>query len=249
MLFALGFVIAFAVMFAMRYTRAVPISQTNPRPENDRLVTRILSAKRALFVSAHPDDVEWYCGALVHEMRSRGTEVTFAIATRGGKGLNGAAKRSLEGLRTRHQGNAARVLGGVEVVLYDYPDKKLPEHIEEFARDVELLIKKEQPDLVFSWDPDHIYNPHLDHQAAARAARIAADRLGSKTCYFGSTEPNVWFGFDDNAFKVKLRSIRAHRTEAPPIWFSLGKRFLLKKSKGEGEKIGAKYAEVFRCGD
>jgi LmbE family N-acetylglucosaminyl deacetylase len=227
----------------------VPVSHTKPGPDNDRLLAEILSAKRVLFVSAHPDDIEWYCGALVREMRTRGILVTFAIGTRGGKGLRGLAKRILEGLRTRHQHNAARILGGAEIVLHDYPDKQLPEHIDEFARDIEALIERDKPDIVFSWDPDSIYNPHLDHQAAAKAARIATEKLGSKPCYFGCVEPNIWFGFDEEAFKIKLRSIAAHRTECPPIMSILGRRYITDRCAGEGEKIGARYAEVFRCED
>jgi len=238
-----------AVLVVIGYTRRVPISTNTPQSDNADLVAQLLSAKRVLFISAHPDDIEFYCAGLVHTLRKRGAEVTFAIGTRGGKGRQGAAKARLEGLRSRHQLDSARILGGAEVVFYDYPDKDLPSHVDEFAADLKRLVAQGKPDVVLSWDPDFIYNPHLDHQAAAKAARIATDALGSKVCCYGTREPNLWFGFEEDVFQVKLRSIRAHRTEVPWFFYPFARRFLTKKDIGEGAKIGSRYAEVYRCVD
>lgn len=226
------------------YTRPVPISNNMPQPNNSALLSEIFEAKKALFVGAHPDDIEFYCGGLVYLMREKGIDVIFAVATRGGKGRGGRAKDRLEGLRSRHQLDAARILGGARVVLYDYPDKDLPSHIDEFARDLKTLIAEEKPDIIFSWDPDYIYNPHLDHQAAAKSARTATE--GRDVCFYGTREPNLWLGYGEDVFRVKLRSLRAHRTETPWYFFPLAKRFLVKKSRGEGVAVGSEYAEVFR---
>jgi len=236
-----------AVLVVIGYTGPVPISTTNPQSDNAEMLNELLSARRVLFIGAHPDDIEFYCAGLVFTLRKRGGEVTFAIATRGGKGRQGAAKARLESLRSRHQLDSARTLGGVHVVLYDYPDKDLPSHVEAFASDLKTLIVKLKPDVVLSWDPDSIYNPHLDHQAAASAAKIATDSLGSKVCCYGTREPNLWFGFGDDVFRVKLRSIRAHRTEVPWFFYLFARRFLTKKDTGEGARIGSKFAEVYRC--
>ena len=236
-----------AALIVIGYTRSVPISTNSPSPDNDALLGQLFATKKVLFVGAHPDDLEFYCGGLVHTLRQRGIEVTFAIATRGGKGRQGRAKARLEGLRSRHQLDAARILGGVDVALYDYPDKDLPSHVDEFAADLKRLISEKKPDIVFSWDPVFIYNPHLDHQAAARSAKIATDALDSKVCYYGTREPNLWFGYGEDLFQLKLRSIRAHRTETPWCFYPFARRFVYRKSTGEGAKIGAKYAEVYRC--
>ncbi|MGB9618938.1 MAG: PIG-L deacetylase family protein, partial [Armatimonadota bacterium] len=243
---ALGAIVAGAALTVLAYTRRVPVSSGSPAPDNPELVREVLSSKTVLFVGAHPDDIEFYCGALVHSLLKRGARVTFAIGTRGGKGRQGAAKRRLEGLRTRHQLDSARILGGAEVVLYDYPDKDLPNHVGEFADDLKGLIGKLKPDIVVSWDPDYIYNPHLDHQAGAKAARVAVEASGAKALYYGTREPDLWFGFDEETFRMKLRSIRAHRTEVPWFLYPLARRFLIRKDTAEGAKTGYKYAEVYR---
>jgi LmbE family N-acetylglucosaminyl deacetylase len=226
----------------------VPISPNKPYPENEKLLQDILACENVLFVGAHPDDIEFYCSALVLSLKKQGSSVTFVIATRGGKGRSGKARQRLEQLRTRHQLDAARVLGGeIEVILLDYPDKDLPNHTAEFARDLESLIKRKSFDLVMSWDLDHIYNPHPDHRAAARAAALAVQKTSCKACYYGTKLPNLWLGFDDDVFNIKLKAIRAHRTEVPWFFYPLAKRFLTSKDKAEGAKIGIKYAETYRC--
>lgn len=239
--------LGFAGYVFYRYTGPVPISQTEPTTDNDALRQRIFDAKEVMFVGAHPDDIEFYCGGLVHLLRKAGAQVTFVLATRGGKGRVGGAKKRIEGLRTRHQHDAARILGGVNVIFYDYPDKELPDYVQPLADDLRRLIHREKPDIVFSWDPDYIYNPHPDHQAAARAVEMGA--AGSTMCFYGTREPNLWIGYGEDVFRLKLRSLRAHRTETPWYFWPLARRFLTRKSIGEGAKIDARYAEVYRFED
>lgn len=229
------------------YTRPVRISPNQPAKNNPRRVERLLAAKKVIFIGAHPDDIEFYCGGLVQMFRRRGADVLFAIATRGGKGRNGRAKKRLESRRSHDQLRSAKILGGVRVVLYDYPDKGMPEHIDDFARDLIKLIREEKPDLVLTWDPDFLYNPHPDHVAASHSARKALGETGAKWCAYGTWNPNLWVGYGEDLFKVKVKSLRAHTTETPWYFWPLGNRFLYKKSAGEGRKIGAHYAEVYRC--
>ena|GEM_PF-1349181 len=250
------------------------ISTNNSTDDNARRIEELFKAKSVLFVGAHPDDIEFYCGGFIHLLWQRGVKITFAIATRGGKGRTGHAKSRLEAMRTFDQLNAAAVLcnsdlalvdsstrvtreheehlkdivaeAGVEVVFYDYPDKDLPNCVNALANDLGKLFAARKPDIIFSWDPDFIYNPHPDHQAAADAVRTAAK--GRRVCYYGTRRPDMWIGFDDEALRVKISSIKAHRTESPWYYFDLLlKKRLLERLRSEGARIGAKYAEVLRC--
>jgi len=227
------------------YTSSVPISPSNPTEGNAAVREALLAAKRALFVGAHPDDIEFRAGGLVYLMRQRGVEIIFCIATRGGKGLPGPLSSALERIRTRHQMLAARILGGVEVVMHNYPDGRLRDFVGPFAEDLRLLISSRQPDLVLSWDPDFIFTPHPDHQAAADAARKASS--GLRTCLYGTLQPNLWVGIDDESLTAKIRALKAHRTETPWFYFDLRmKRSLIAGLRAEGAKIGCEYAETFR---
>lgn len=209
------------------------------------MLDRVLGINKALFIGAHPDDIEFYCGGLVHMLLNRGTEVIFAVATRGGRGKSGRARERMESLRTQHQLDAAEVLGGARVVFFDYPDKYLQDYSEPLAGDLRKLIEQESPDMVFSWDPEHIFNPHPDHSAAAQAGNIAAS--GCPLCYYGTRMPDIGIGLDEDVFRVKLKALRAHRTEVPWFFYPLVKRTLIKRMRPKGEKVGRAYAEVLRC--
>lgn len=245
-LIVLCFLVIVAVIAGILVLNNVPISQNNPSPDNSALVGKLFRSQRVLFVGAHPDDIEFYCSALVYSLKKRGVDVIFAIGTRGGKGRRGEAKTRLESLRTRHQMDAAHVLGGVEVIFFDYPDKNLTAYIEDFASRLRELVEREKPDVLFSWDPDYIYNPHPDHLAAAQASARIANSGSLKVCYYGTRKPNLWFGFGHEIFRLKLRAIRAHRTEVPWFFYPLARRFLAAKDGAEGSKLGSPYAETFR---
>jgi LmbE family N-acetylglucosaminyl deacetylase len=234
--------------FKYQNSKPVPISSEYPDDANDTRVKSMMSAKKVLFIDAHPDDIEWYCGGLVYMLRKQDAEVVFAVGTKGGKGHKGLSKKILEGLRSRHQLNAARILGGARVVLYNYPDKALGQHIEAFGDDLKTLIDKEKPDMVLSWDPDFIYNPHPDHVAAAKSARLAIEKANysGKTCYYGTHHPNLWIGYGEDIFKIKLKSLSAHRTEMVASLLYYGKRYLVGRSRGVGKKIKKEYAETYR---
>ncbi|MGQ9454580.1 MAG: PIG-L deacetylase family protein [Armatimonadota bacterium] len=240
------FLFAVAIIVGILVVSNVPVSQNNPLPDNSTLVGKLFHSQRVLFVGAHPDDIEFYCSALVYSLKKRGVDVIFAIGTRGGKGRHGEAKTRLEALRTRHQMDAAHVLGGVEVIFFDYPDKNLTAHIDDFASRLQELVERKRPDVLFSWDPEYIYNPHPDHLAAAQASSMITNSGFLKVCYYGTKKPNLWFGFGCEIFRLKLRAIRAHRTEVPWFFYPLAKRFLAAKDGAEGSKLGSPYAETFR---
>ena len=222
--------------------RAAPL----PAADNVDRAERLLSARKAVFVAAHPDDIEFYCGGLVHLMLKRGADVLFAVGTRGGKGRRGAAKERIERLRSGHQLDSARILGGARVEFFDYPDGALSEHVSPLAEELRSLIGREKPSIVFSWDPDFIYNPHPDHQAAADAARMALGSSEVRSIYYGTREPDTWVGYGEDVFRIRLQSLRAHRTEVPWFYYPWARRTVANRSAGEGAKIGCKYAEVFR---
>ena len=178
-------------------------------------------------------------------MRKHGVEVILAIATRGGRGLPGPLRRGLERTRTRYQMRAVEILGGAEVIFHDYPDGNLSSRVEAFSADVRRLVSDRQPDLLLSWDPDFIFTPHPDHQAAADAVKLA--NLDLTACYYGTKCPNLWVGFDRDALNTKLRALKAHRTETPWFYFDLRqKKTLINGMAVEGAKIGSAYAETFR---
>ncbi len=220
-------------------------SLQNPNQPHDAVPhIDLLSARTVLFVGAHPDDIEFYCGATVAKMLAQGAAVHFLIATMGGRGRNGLSGQRLRETRRRHQRDSARILGGAKVTMFDYPDKTLQEHTQDFAGEAAAFIRDLAPDYVISWDPEFIYNPHPDHRGAATAvARLGLDNL----LFYGTRAPNLWIDSSIDHYRLKIAALRAHRTETPWYYWWIQKAAIDKRMLRGGAMAGTKYAEGLRA--
>lgn len=213
---------------------------------NPEYARRLFESSRALFIGAHPDDIEFYCGGLVYELTLAGVNVEYLIATRGGRGLNGRLLRYMEKTRVKQQVAAANILSVLSLKFLDFPDKRLSSHIDELSDKIKDYIREQPYDMVFSWDPDYIFNPHPDHMAVAEAARSAMHGMTSRLLHFGTRKPNLHIGLVHYAYSAKIRSIRAHRTETPCFYWPVIKRQINNRLVSGGREIGCQYAESFR---
>jgi LmbE family N-acetylglucosaminyl deacetylase len=124
----------------------------------------------ALAVAAHPDDVEFGCGATLAKWASSGCRIHHLILTDGSKGTWAADDDLGVLVETRHeeQRQAARVLGGGgdgEVHFLDWPDGELEAGIAQ-RRQVSQVIRQVRPEVVLGHDPWRRYRLHPDHRNA-----------------------------------------------------------------------------------
>ncbi|MCU1352733.1 MAG: hypothetical protein JWM05_1942 [Acidimicrobiales bacterium] len=123
---------------------------------------------RALAIGAHPDDIEFGCGATLAKWASKGCEILHLVCTDGSKGTwrADADIAALVATRRLEQAAAARALGGTaEVVFLDRVDGDLTDDRatrSEIARWIRVL----RPDVVLGHDPWKRYRLHPDHRAA-----------------------------------------------------------------------------------
>jgi LmbE family N-acetylglucosaminyl deacetylase len=128
---------------------------------------------RALFISAHPDDIEFGAGGLAALWARAGSELTYALVTDGNVGSHepDMTKDRLIALRRDEQRAAARLAGAAECVFLGYHDGLLQSTLE-LRRDIVRLIRTYRPDAVITFDPDDLfpsdqYIHHPDHRATA----------------------------------------------------------------------------------
>jgi LmbE family N-acetylglucosaminyl deacetylase len=123
--------------------------------------------RRALAVGAHPDDIEFGCGATLAKWSDAGTEVHLCICTDGSKGTwdAGADITSLVSTREEEQRDAAKVLGAFAVRFLHRIDGEL---INDRATRAELCaaIREVRPDVMLGHDPWRPYRLHPDHREA-----------------------------------------------------------------------------------
>jgi LmbE family N-acetylglucosaminyl deacetylase len=123
---------------------------------------------RALAIAAHPDDVEFNCGATFAKWSAAGCVVNHLICTDGSKGSwdPDVDQRELVAVRIAEQREAANRLGSTgEVVHLGVVDGEL-EVTRELTGRIARCIRELRPDVVFAHDPWRRWRLHPDHRAA-----------------------------------------------------------------------------------
>ncbi len=122
---------------------------------------------RALAIGAHPDDIEFGCGATLAKWAAGGAETHLLILTDGSKG-SWEAGDDLDALiarRQREAREAAHRLGATSVTFLGLVDGELESGPSERAS-VCKVIRMVKPSVVLGHDPWKRYRLHPDHRHA-----------------------------------------------------------------------------------
>lgn len=135
--------------------------------------------RRALVVSAHPDDPEFLFGAAVASLVDGGAEVGYVVCSDGANGSRDAAapREAVAEVRREEQRAAARALGVDDVVFLDFPDGRLAP-TDALRTAIAREIRRFRPELVITHFPRRalevpIEASHPDHIAVGEAALAA----------------------------------------------------------------------------
>lgn len=192
--------------------------------------------KRALLVSAHPDDSEFGAAGTVYQWVKQGWEFYYCICTDGSKGSEDPDMRPevLIPLRRDEQRAAAAVLGVKEVFFLDHVDGELV-YNKDFMRDIVRLIRKIKPYAVFGHDTGqivrNIFINHPDHRAAGEVTLDAVYPLARNRPSFpelleeglepySAKEVYLWSASDTNyetdisdCLDVKFEALSKHASQ------------------------------------
>lgn len=127
--------------------------------------------QRALAIGAHPDDIEFGCGATLAKWADAGCEVHLLVLTDGSKGTWDAHANIEELIATRQQEQrvAVDVLGADGVHFLSNVDGELDSTLRE-REQVCRVIRLTRPDVVLGHDPWKRYRLHPDHRHAGLLA-------------------------------------------------------------------------------
>jgi LmbE family N-acetylglucosaminyl deacetylase len=131
---------------------------------------------RAMFIYAHPDDIEFSAGATAAKWAKYGCESYFVIMTDGNVGSHekGMTTDRLIEIRRSEQRAAAKVLGTNECIFLGHHDGLLEPSLA-LRKELVRLIRKIKPNVVVCGDPTSFFPSetrinHPDHRAAATLA-------------------------------------------------------------------------------
>ena len=130
--------------------------------------TNLSTPKSALAIAAHPDDIEFECGATLAKWAAAGCVVHHLICTDGSKGTwdENADTVALVDIRIEEQREAARRLGATGTVNFlGAVDGELTADLD-MRREVARVIRETTPDVVFGHDPWKRWRLHPDHRNA-----------------------------------------------------------------------------------
>lgn len=132
----------------------------------------VATPPRALAIAAHPDDIEFGCGATLAGWAADGCVVHHLVCTDGSKGSWDPTtdQAVLVAQRQAEQRAAAAALGATgEVVFLGWPDGELEAGLRQ-RWEVAYWIRRLQPTVVLGHDPWKRYRLHPDHRAAGLLA-------------------------------------------------------------------------------
>jgi LmbE family N-acetylglucosaminyl deacetylase len=138
-------------------------------------LTDIALRARVLAIGAHPDDIEFGCGATLTKWARTGSHVEMLVLTDGSKGTWEPDQDlgALVATRQDEQRDAARTLGAQDVHFLDAVDGELEDDAAR-REQVCAVIRATRPDVVLGHDPWKQYRLHPDHR---RAGQLVIDGI------------------------------------------------------------------------
>ncbi len=223
--------------------------------------------ERAMFIYAHPDDIEFSVAGTAAKWAQRGSEVLYLILTDGSAGSHstGVTREQLIEIRRAEQEAAAAVAGAQACIFLGCQDGLLEASLD-LRKHVVRLLRAHKPQAVVCGDPrryfsGNTYINHPDHRAAARLAVEAVfpaaemDLLypdlfeeglrGHKVNYvYVSTgeDPDYYVDISDS-IHLKVEALRQHATQLGD-WDPEPR--IRQRNAEIGQQAGYEYAEAFR---
>ena len=158
-----------------------------------------------LAIGAHPDDIEIAAGASLAKMRDAGFSISGLILTRGEKGGDGDT-RPLEAVR------GGKFLGMDSVQVKDYSDTHLSEEIVKITSEIEKVLEKVNPDIIFTHSPHDLHQDHQTiYEATMRATRMTRTTI---LCYESPSatqdfHPTYYIDVEKYV-ELKIQALREH---------------------------------------
>src|SRR5512136_527807 len=218
----------------------------------------------AMTIFAHPDDMEFSCGATLAKWAKAGCEITVVLCTSGNVGTHDVkfTPYTLAALREAEQKNACDVLGIKHIEFLRHDDSRLVADLT-LRRELVRLIRKYKPEVVFCGDPNQVFwgnnrINHPDHRAAATAAIDAIFPSASMELLWPEDGPvhevhgvyvraldvvDTWIDITDT-IELKIKALREHHSQLDE---SKGLEEMIRQRHADvGKEKGLVFAEAFR---
>lgn len=216
-----------------------------------------------LVIAAHPDDEVLGCGGTAARLAKEGHDVYFSIF---GEGITSRynnredADQSLLSNLNQDASKAAEIIGVKELFTYPFPDNRFDTvPLLDIIKEVEALIEKIQPEIVFTHHPGDLNIDHVVlHRAVMTAVRPIHDfiirelytfEIASSTEWamnqFKPFQANTFFDISDT-LENKIQAMEAYESEKRTSPHPRAPESLQAIAQSWGRFVGCQYAEAFQ---
>jgi LmbE family N-acetylglucosaminyl deacetylase len=224
--------------------------------------------KRAVFIYAHADDIEFGVAGTAAYWAQNGCDVYYILITDSGSGSHDLemTRERLAEIRKVEQQRSADIVGVKEVVFLGYTDGQLEPTLP-LRKELVKWIRHFRPNVVVCGDPTTVFSNnsrinHPDHRAAATAAidavfpsadshlifpeLIDAGFMPHKVNYvyisYPNRDANIYIDITE-VLDLKIEALRAHESQLKD-WDP--EKPLREWSAGVGKQVGMAHAEMYR---
>jgi len=215
--------------------------------------------KKLLCVQPHPDDADISMGATVAKLSEKGLRIYYVSVTDGGAGTRDESLlgRRLAEIRKKEQEKAAEILGVHELIWLDFED--LGDYsVEQVRVKIVEIIRKVEPDAVFTVDPFAPYEVHPDHikcgMSTAQAVSLYrlpklllgnSDHSVSIVGFFNTSFPNTFYPVEKRHLDKKFQAISQHKSQFDEKSLQTLLFYLTEKSRGYAPEKN-EFVEIFK---
>lgn len=216
-----------------------------------------------LFVGAHPDDIEIFCGGTAARYADLGASLFFCVATNGNVGSPTLPPEEIAAVRRREAQAAADVLGA-QLIWLDFDDEFLIDSVETRLAFINAF-RIADPDVVIchsrvDYNPDHSISGTIVDECVHMAAipNIKTDAPVSRKqiphVYFMDTpagvsfEPQLYVDIS-GVFDTKVKMVACHESQGSWMKTLFNYEldaFLEVPARFRGLQCGVPMAEGFR---
>ncbi len=204
----------------------------------DKNIEEWAGKKNILVIMAHPDDPEFFCGAMIARWCALGHVVRYCLITKGQRGSENTdlSIGEIERTRIAEQQDAARLLGVTSVDFLDYMDGELVPDLK-LREDIVKVIRTVRPEIIVTSDPQNLFPTtnrinHPDHRAAGQAVvdavfpaagnpRVSIKNNGGQ-CLSPHQVEEIWFAYTHQPdlyvdlieyLQKKINAIQCHTSQ------------------------------------
>jgi LmbE family N-acetylglucosaminyl deacetylase len=179
----------------------------------------VSAPRRVLAVGAHPDDIEFGCGATLLRYREAGFACHGLVLTRGEHGL--ASGRFHTDHRVAEAQRGARQMKLDTLDVLTFPDGLLASRRDAVKQAIELAVVQFGPEIVLTHNRLDV---HSDHRMVHAATLEASRNVPTVLCYENPNSPPefrpTFFVDVDGFVDGKIRALRAHSSQRSRDYFN-----------------------------